>query len=179
MNKQYTKHEFDRLVEKIKAHMKETEEWGQYFPAKYSAHSYDQTYAQEFFPLKKQEAINQGFNWIDQQEKQYKPSEVGEIPDNIDDFKEADLNKVFECEKSKKYFKITKQELEFYKKYNLSLPKFSPEVRLSEKFKQTGHRKVWHRTCMKPGCNNDFETSYSPSDTQIVYCEECYKKEVY
>ena len=27
-------------------------------------------------------------------------------------------------------------------------------------------------------CPNEFETSYSPDSPEIVYCEECYKREV-
>ena len=29
------------------------------------------------------------------------------------------------------------------------------------------------------GCENEFETSYSPEKSVIVYCERCYQQEVY
>ena len=31
---------------------------------------------------------------------------------------------------------------------------------------------------MKPGCKNEFETSYAPDRPEIVYCEQCYNEEV-
>jgi hypothetical protein len=39
--------------------------------------------------------------------------------------------------------------------------------------------KLWHRKCMKEGCDNEFETSYDPERPEIVYCEKCYQAEVY
>lgn len=38
--------------------------------------------------------------------------------------------------------------------------------------------KLWHRKCMKPGCTNEFETSYAPDRPEIIYCEGCYNNEV-
>jgi len=32
---------------------------------------------------------------------------------------------------------------------------------------------------MKDGCTNEFETPYAPDRPEIVYCEECYNKEIY
>jgi len=36
---------------------------------------------------------------------------------------------------------------------------------------------LWDRPCMK--CSKQIETSYAPERPEIVYCEECYLKEVY
>lgn len=32
---------------------------------------------------------------------------------------------------------------------------------------------------MKKGCQNEFETSYSPDRPEIIYCEKCYQQEIY
>ena len=37
-------------------------------------------------------------------------------------------------------------------------------------------RRLWHRKCMKEGCENEFETAYAPDRPEIVYCERCYQK---
>lgn len=37
--------------------------------------------------------------------------------------------------------------------------------------------KLWDRTCAK--CNKQIKTVYSPQNPEIVYCEECYLREVY
>jgi len=38
--------------------------------------------------------------------------------------------------------------------------------------------RLWTRQCMREGCPNTFETSYAPDRPEIVYCEQCYLKEV-
>ena len=75
-------------------------------------------------------------------------------------------------------FKIIPQELEFYKKQNFPIPRLCPDCRHFERIKQRNPLKLWHRKCMKPGCTNEFETSYSPDRPEMVYCESCYNNEV-
>ncbi|KKP59766.1 MAG: hypothetical protein UR55_C0020G0001, partial [Candidatus Nomurabacteria bacterium GW2011_GWF1_34_20] len=48
-----------------------------------------------------------------------------------------------------------------------------------ERLSQRNPMKLWHRSCMKEGCTNEFETSYAPERSEIVYCEKCYQQEVY
>jgi len=50
------------------------------------------------------------------------PSDISEIPDDI-------LNWAVECEITKKPFRIIKQELEFYRKHSLPIPKRHPDQR--------------------------------------------------
>jgi hypothetical protein len=47
------------------------------------------------------------------------------------------------------------------------------------RIKRVNPPKLWHRKCMKEGCQNEFETSYAPERPEIVYCEKCYQQEVY
>ncbi|MEI6281073.1 MAG: hypothetical protein WCP17_03715, partial [bacterium] len=53
------------------------------------------------------------------------------------------------------------------------------ECRHQERISKRNPHKLWHRKCMKDGCQNEFETSYSPERPEIVYCENCYNQEVY
>jgi hypothetical protein len=64
-NKQYTKEHYEKLVGAIVQHMTRTHEWGEFFPAKYSLFSYNETLAQDFFPLTKEEALGKGYIWRD------------------------------------------------------------------------------------------------------------------
>ena len=59
LNKQYTKAEYETLVPKIIEHMKKTGEWGEFFPASISPFGYNETVAQEYFPLTREEALVQ------------------------------------------------------------------------------------------------------------------------
>lgn len=103
LNKQYTKEQYEKLVPKIIEHMKEKGEWGEFFPAHLSPFGYNETIANEYFPLQKEQAIKENFTWID--EKQIKK-----------------LENMLECNQCKKNFKITKQEVEFYEKMKLAKP---------------------------------------------------------
>jgi CxxC-x17-CxxC domain-containing protein len=38
-------------------------------------------------------------------------------------------------------------------------------------------RKLFDRKCDK--CGKDIKTTYAPDRPEIVYCEECYEKEIY
>jgi len=75
-------------------------------------------------------------------------------------------------------FKIIPQELALYRKMGLPLPRLCPNCRHFSRLKKTNPLKLWHRKCMKPGCQNEFETSYAPDRPEIVYCESCYQQEV-
>lgn len=51
LNKQYSKHEYEQLRDKLINHMKETWERWEFFPSEYSPFWYNETVAQEYFPL--------------------------------------------------------------------------------------------------------------------------------
>ncbi len=51
--------------------------------------------------------------------------------------------------------------------------------RHANRLKKINPFKLWHRSCIHEGCNNEFETSYAPERPEIVYCERCYQNEVY
>src|SRR5207253_443455 len=92
-----------------------------------------------------------------------------QIPDNIREVEDSILNEVLECahkgacsERCTQAFKLIPQELTFYRSMNVSLPRLCPNCRYFEQFNKRNPIKLWHRKCMKEGCPNEFETSYSP-----------------
>lgn len=50
-NTSYSVQEYEKLCGKIIDHMKSTGEWGEHFPAELSPFGYDETVAQEYFPI--------------------------------------------------------------------------------------------------------------------------------
>lgn len=50
-NKQYSESEYKELTKKLIAHMKETGEWGELFPIELSPYPYEETQAQDYYPL--------------------------------------------------------------------------------------------------------------------------------
>ncbi len=179
-NKQYSKEEFKTLKDKIIEHMKGTGEWGQFFPIGTSNFSYNETVAQEYFPLTEKECKSKNLPWWDKSVGTYgkETLKVSEIPDSIDDVKDEVINEVLVCSCGRNY-KIVPYELKLYRKLRLSIPRKCPNCRHERRNKITGTRKLWFRKCMNQGCSNEFETPYSPERKERVYCEGCYNKEIY
>ncbi len=168
LNKQYSKEEYEALVPKIIEHMKETGEYGEFFPSKISQFAYNETVAQDHFPLSKEEALSKGYVWKDEEEKNVT---IG--------------GDIFGCAHKGKCddhctvgFKIIQAEKDFYDKMGLPVPTLCPNCRHYERLRQRNPLKLWHRKCMKLGCINEFETSYAPDRPEIIYCEQCYNNEV-
>ena len=67
---------------------------------------------------------------------------IADIPDDI-------LNRAIECKITKKPFRIIKQELEFYRKHNLPIPKRHPDQRHLDRMKLRNPRKLFDRKCDK------------------------------
>lgn len=178
-NKQYTREEYEKLVPKIIEKMKVDWERGEFFPSSFSSFWYNETIAMEDFPLSKTEALKQWFNRSDYEspfpkvEKTLKANELPDIKFVNDDI----LNRAIICEVTGKPFRLIKPELEFYRKHNLPLPTKHPDQRHKERIVLRNPRKLWDRKCMK--CGIGIQTTYSPDRPEIVYCEQCYNKEIY
>ena len=181
LNKEYPKEEYFKLRDKLIEHMKKTGEYGEFFPAQMSNFGYNETMAQEYFPLTKEEAIKKGFKWWDEIQKTTDKGtlKAEEIPDSINDVSDSILEEVLSCVECSRNYKIVQNELNFYKKHLIPIPRKCFYCRNSERIKFENPFKLWHRKCMKEGCENEFETSYAPERSEIVYCESCYNKEVY
>jgi hypothetical protein len=181
LNKQYTKEEYLDLKEKIIKHMKKTGEYGEFFPTWLSPFGYNETQAQVYMPITKEEALMKGFKWQDDIPfvKNRETLESENLPDSIDDISDKITEEILKCIKCDRNYNIIKQELDLYKKLNVPIPRKCPNCRYIERLSLRSERKLWHRSCMKEGCTNTFETSYAPDRPEIVYCESCYQQEVY
>lgn len=192
LNKQYEKNEYFILKEKIIEHMKKGGEWGEYFPAKFSPFAYNESMAQDYFPLTKEEAIQKGFTWYDRPISNYNITlPTKDLPKTILETSDDILNQVIACRTQENSnaknenpecataFRLTSLELNFYRKTGMPVPEYCFACRRVARFKYRNPRKLWHRHCMKEGCENEFETSYAPDRPEIVYCERCYQQEVY
>ena len=56
LNKQYSKEDYGKIVGKLIEHMKETGEWGEYFSASCAPIAYNESNAQDYFPIDKEQA---------------------------------------------------------------------------------------------------------------------------
>ena len=81
------------------------------------------------------------------------------------------------CEVTKKPFRIIKQEIVFYQKHDLPLPRRHPDQRHTERMQLRNPWKLWERSCVR--CGEGIQTSYAPERKEEVLCGACYNKEVY
>jgi len=201
LNKQYNKEEYEELVPKIIEHMKKAWEWWEFFPSSISPFGYNETVANEYYPITIKTGLKENINYIDNEWNTYnsldeiqkrpvfkystyeapfpkvdKTIPADKLPDNIKDIPDDILNWAIECEFSWKPFRIIKQELEFYRKHNLPVPRRHPDIRYMDRMKLRNPRKLYDRKCDK--CSIDIKTTFAPDRPEIVYCEECYNKEI-
>ena len=178
LNTQYSKEEYETLVPKIIEHMRKGKEYGEFFPVRFSPHGYNETVAQEYLPLTKEEATIRGWPWRDE-------SDTGDlyrgpavlVPDAIGDVGDDLVSKILVCEQSKKPYKIIPQELAFYRQLGLPVPHRSPAQRHKDRHALRNPRKLWDRQC--GNCRKTIRTTYQPSRPETVYCESCYLAEIY
>jgi hypothetical protein len=202
LNKQYSKEEYFEILPKIKQHMMDMPyidkvgrvyKYGEFFPVELSPFAYNETVANNFYPLTKEQIVNNGFEYRENEVKNFNiTKEHTDLPDSITDCDENILNEVISCANQGNYdkcataFKIIPDELAFYKRFNIPLPRKCYQCRHHERFVKRNPLMLWHRQCMcdKAGhehsgtCVNEFETSYAPDRPEIIYCESCYQKEV-
>jgi len=171
LNKQYSKEEYESLVPKIIEHMRATGEWGAFPANQLSAFAYNETAAQDFFPLTKEEALKMGFKWHDEEEKTKKTA-TAEIPENIKDVPDTFLKEILACEKCKSNYKIIEPELRFYKETNLPIPRLCPDCRYKERAEKRNPFILFKRKCSN--CGTETNSTLSPDRPEIVYCEKCY-----
>ena len=192
LNKKYSKEEYEELVPKIVKHMKEMPyidrrgieyRFGEHFPDEVSAFAYNETAAVDFFPLTKEEALKGGYRWKDKEKKNYNTTkESVDLPETIAEVDDSILNEVIACaEKDSQYsvgaFRITKNELSFYRRMDLPIPRVCFDIRHKRRLEKRAPLRTVKRNCSK--CNVDLETVYDEQFSPIIYCEKCYQQEVY
>lgn len=190
LNKQYSKEEYEALVPKIIQHMKDMPyvdksglkyEFGEFFPAEISPFAYNESIAQDYFPITPNIAEQSGYRWREYVPNTYVTSIRGQdLPDKIEDVEKSILDEVIECEVTKKPFKIFEDELSFYKRLNLPVPSVHPDERHNRRLRLRNEMRFYKRKCYN--CEKIVDTTYRPVEAggpEKVYCESCYNKEVY
>jgi len=160
--------------------MQRTGEWGRFFPHELSPFDYNESMSQEFYPLSREQALSRGFRWRDTPEEIPQVKKIipaTQLPDAITDIPDDILHWAIQCEATNRPFRIVKHELEFYRKMGLPVPHLHPDERHRRRMTLRNPWRLWKRPCMK--CGKEMQTSYAPERPEIVYCEECYLKEVY
>ncbi|MBU1935108.1 hypothetical protein KKF04_03560 [Patescibacteria group bacterium] len=180
LNKQYSPEEYEQLKSEIIKHMKKTGEWGQYLRKDLSCFGYNESTAQKYYPLEKDQAIKEGFTWYDTPEQPPESDKVipaERLPDNINDTPDDILNWAIKCEKSGRLYKIIPKELQFYRNNNIPIPHLHSDERHYLRRELRNKNRLYNRNCQK--CGENLVSTYSENRPEKIYCEECYLKTVY
>jgi uncharacterized protein YbaR (Trm112 family) len=209
LNKQYTKEEYEVMVEKIKKHMDEMPyidfqgivyKYGEFLPIEFSPFGYNNTIAIEHFPLTENESKNKGYAWIEVERGNYPITKTAsELPKSIQETDETILKEIIECQNCKKAYRIIENEFTFLKRENIPVPRLCSDCRHTRRVNDRLKLFLYERSCMCKGgndetntykntvphvhgesiCEEKFRTGYSPDKPDIIYCEKCYQQEVY
>jgi len=182
--------------------------YGDPFPIEITPFAYNESDAQEWFPSNEIEARKNGYQWKAKRERDYQINlSAAELPDHIDNVSDSIIDQIVGCEHEGKCedkcttaFRIIPKELKFYRERNLALPRLCPNCRYFKLARFRPSYNLWRRQCMclseealarknpykntiehfhsENRCQNEFETSYEPTRPELLYCEQCYLKEV-
>ncbi len=192
LNKKYSKEEYEILKEKIIKHMQKMPfisntgieyKFGEFFPPEFSDHAYNETIANYYFPLSQEEALSRGYKWKDKEKVVHQTTvKAKDLPDTIEEVTDAILNEIIECgekdnPESVGAFRITPNELNFYRKMNIPLPRVCFSIRHLRRMDRRPKLNIFKRKCDK--CSVEVETVYTKEHAPVLYCEKCYQQEVY
>ncbi len=178
LNKQYSEEEYKKISAQIVEQMKKDGSYGSFFPLEMAFFAYNETLANDEYPLSKEQAIAEGFRWEDDipRTKGQETMQPEEIPDYIKDVPDSIVKEVLKCTGCGFNYRLIQPELEFYRKMLIPIPRECFYCRHADRLRRRGPFKLYSRECVK--CSKEIQTTYAPEKPEIVYCETCYQKEV-
>jgi hypothetical protein len=177
-NTQYSEEEYYDLRTKLVAHMRDTGEYGEFFPMSMCAFAYNETFAPDLFPMTKEEVLARGWRWRNDTDtqKKYMGATV-ELPETSAEVGDGICKDILVCKATGKPYKVIPQELKFYRSMNLPVTELCPDERHRQRIAKRNLYKLYERSCST--CQKKIETTYAPDGPKIVCCDECYFSAVY
>ncbi len=177
-NRQYEKKEYEELRDRIIAQMKQRGEWGRFFPTLMSPFCYNESLASCYVSLEKEEAQRYHFPWRDETEGEIEVTATPLfIPDSLRDFDEQLRASALNCIRSGRAYRITKQELEFYRRMDLPVPRLHPDERIKDRRSLLRPKVMTDGVCGKTGVN--IRTTMPVGKSRLVYANEAYVAALY
>ena len=181
LNKQYSAEEYYKLLDKIKYEMLKIGEYGDGLGMEFSAQAYNFSLSQIVFPLSEEQIIKLGGYIAEEPETNISNEQIltnADIPKYIDDVNDDIVEKAIECKVTGRPFRIIQSELQFLRKMKIPLPDTHPMIRMQEELAMFLTAKKYQTSCKK--CNKKIESVFNLEEGyNMLYCEDCYKKEVY
>lgn len=178
LNQPYSREEYVELRAKVIAHMRETGEYGSFFPASLSPFAYNEAVAQDFYPLTREGAEKRGFRWQERPvEESHTKSQPPDFPADSREVGEDVLTQIYGCDSCGRPYKIQLIELQTARKLRAPLPATCFECRYQARLKRLEPYALFERQCS--GCSARISTTVAPARPEPVLCEACYQQRVY
>lgn len=201
LNKQYSKEDREKTAKQIAKELQDNGKRGEFFDPEFSPFPYNDTVAMEYYPvtadqltiLEPEKFISNAIldlgweqkikiKWRTQENEINIPENIQtikktELPSNIKQIEDDIISKAIICEVTERPFRISMQELHFYRKNGLPIPTKHPDLRHKERLQKRPGRDLYIRRCNK--CNQEMLSTYKQDSTSKVYCETCYNQEKY
>ena len=166
-NREYTETDYRELLALWREQMIERGEWGLFFPTQYSPFCYDETAAQDFFPLSREDIVCRGW--------QCSPvSETAAHESSANSSLPAGAKKCQVC--SKAYLRAPK-EIDLCQQFGVPLSTRCPDCRITHKLETRSPYALVERLCSK--CQGATLTSLSENLSQNPWCEKCFLEQIY
>jgi len=177
-NREYSKEDYEKIRDHIIQELTAQDLYGLIMPPELAPFAYNETVAQDNFPMTKEEVLAMGWRWEDDiQQTHGKETLLPEnISDHIKDVNDSIKNDILYCTSCTRNYRITEQEFLFYRKMTIPIPRKCFYCRHQDRIVRRGPYKFWNRECVN--CQKRVVTNYAPDRPEIVYCESCYQKEV-
>lgn len=140
LNRRYSREEYQELLPRIVAHMRETGEWGMFLSPKLSPHPYSESLARDYLAdISDAEILRRGYRPEPAQELAAAASgrrvlDASELPDAVDGLDLSEFaGAVLRCEQTGNNFNLQRRELEFYARFRIPLPRVHWRARMQEK----------------------------------------------
>ncbi len=177
LNKAYPKAEYEALTKRIKEGMLQDGTWGEFFPPAMSLHAYNESAAQDYFPLTEAEVREAGWTWYEGERTTMHHGRDAAVPERITETDDGIVHHVLSCSTCDRNYTVIAQELRFYRERGLPVPLSCFFCRHAARVGRRHPRRLFHRTCGK--CGTTIATTYAPDRSETVYCEKCYLGTVY
>lgn len=174
LNKQYEKEEYEILKNKIISQMKKDKEYGEFFPYYMSMCDYNFSTGYIYFnDVTKIEIDKLGGYWNEDDNSSADGMLSSLLPDHINDVPVDISETALLCERSGYRYNISKEELMFYKRNNIALPRNHFDIRIIDKVKQTAVLESYYYKCCY--CSSSIQAYYPRNwEYENIACEKCY-----
>lgn len=149
LNRQYSEASYWQLVERLIRHMRETGEWGEFFPMNLAGLPYNRSMAFRYFPMTEEQARKRALAWHNRPSVSRENAiEADDLPDGLP---ETDVALTAVSSESGKAFRITTEELRWYRRLGVPLPRAAYDERMESRAKRCGGIKLYRRRCDRSG----------------------------